>query len=73
MSETAAWARSFVDFCDGIEAAGLPEYARRGRLLARQLIESEEALAAERSARKAMQAEAERLREILLRQGGRRP
>lgn len=28
---------AFIAFCDGLEAAGMVEYARRGRVLAREL------------------------------------
>lgn len=30
----------FLAFCDGLEQAGLVEYARRGRVIARELAES---------------------------------
>ena len=30
----------FIAFCDGLEAAGMEEYARRGRMVARELAES---------------------------------
>jgi hypothetical protein len=30
----------FIEFCDGVEEAGLVEYGRRGRVLARDLLEA---------------------------------
>lgn len=36
---------AFIAFCDGLEAAGLEEYARRGRVIARELAASQERVA----------------------------
>ena len=36
---------AFIAFCDGLEAAGMVEYARRGRTLARELAASRERVA----------------------------
>jgi hypothetical protein len=65
-------AEEFVVFCDGAEEGGLVEYARRGRVVARLLLEAVDELAAERSARQAFQERAERLEELLLAYGSER-
>jgi hypothetical protein len=66
MSESAAdRARAFVEFLDGFEEGGFPEYARRGRLIADELERVAEELDAERSARRALQERCERQQEIL--------
>lgn len=58
-------AEAFVEFCDGAQAAGLPEYGRRGRRVAALLIEACDALDCERSARRALQERCERLQDIV--------
>jgi hypothetical protein len=63
-----AGARELLVFCDAIEEAGLPQLARRSRLVARDLLDALEQLAAERSARVALQERCERQQAIL---GGR--
>ena len=60
-------ARAFLDFCTGAEEGGLTEYACRGRMVARDLLGTLEALAVERSARVAIQARADRFEAIALR------
>jgi hypothetical protein len=52
--------RAFVDFCDGMEAAGVPEFARRGRVVADALERALAELEAERSGRVAAQETAQR-------------
>jgi hypothetical protein len=67
VSETAAdRARSFLVFCDGAEDSGSVAYARRGRDLARELLEALDQLEAERSVREALQARIARLEGLLL-------
>ena len=61
----AELARDFITFCDGLEEAGLVDYARRGRTIARELSEALDALAVERSARRAIQGQRDRLQEII--------
>jgi hypothetical protein len=51
-----ARAATFITFCDGADDMGHPEYARRGRVVARDLLRALDELAAERSARVAIQA-----------------
>jgi hypothetical protein len=63
-------AEDFIEFCNGLEEAGLPEFARRGRVVARLLIEAVDELDAERSARRAIQERAEGCEEILRRRAG---
>jgi hypothetical protein len=46
----------FLLFADGVEDAGLVEYARRARVVARDLDDALDELAAERSARVSIQA-----------------
>ena len=55
----------FVAFCDGLEEGGLPEYARRARIVARDLLEALDALEAERSVRVALQNRCEAQQELL--------
>lgn len=59
-------ALDFILFCDGVEDGGQVAYARRGRVIARALIETIEALDAERSARIALQRRIDTLERILL-------
>jgi hypothetical protein len=63
------WAEEFLAFCDGAEEGGLHEYARRGRAIARLLIEAADHVEAERSARRSFQERVERLEELLLERG----
>ena len=70
MTDARQRAGTFVAFCDGAEEAGLVDYAQRGRMIARDLIEALDQLDSERSARRAMQERAERLEEILVSRGG---
>jgi hypothetical protein len=69
VSDARQRAEAFVQFCDGMEEAGLGEYARRGRVVADDLLQALQALDAERSARRAIQERAERLEELLLARG----
>jgi hypothetical protein len=62
-----AEARSFFDFCEGLDGAQ-PEFARRGRLVARGAIESLYAVNTERSAARALKEARERAVGILGRQ-----
>ena len=39
-ADSVRFAEDFIEFCDGLEAAGQAEYARRGRVVARELIEA---------------------------------
>ena len=58
-------AQRFLDFCDGLEEGGMPEYARLGRVLARDLIRTHQELQAERSARQALQRRCNTQQELL--------
>jgi hypothetical protein len=58
-------AQNFVVFCDGLEQAGLTDYARRGRVVARDLPRACDELDAERSARRALQERCEAQQSIL--------
>jgi hypothetical protein len=65
-------AGEFIVFCDGVDAALLlgeaaPEFARRGRNLARVAIETAEVAASEQSCRRALQARIETLERIVAR------
>ncbi len=59
-------AGDFILFCDGLEAGGQAEYARRGRVIARHLLETLDELVAERSARVALQERLTRTEKTLL-------
>jgi len=61
----------FIAFCDGFEEAGFIDYARRGRAIALDLELTLRELAAERSARVAMQEARDRLLEVLQTRAGR--
>lgn len=66
-------ARRFRVFCDGLEASGAPgmhEYARRGRVIAVELLQALEQLDAESSARRAMQDRYEAVLPVLARLAG---
>ena len=58
MSETntALQARELIVFCDGFDEGGLyPQFSRRARMVARDLLDTLDMLDSERSARRAMQ------------------
>jgi hypothetical protein len=57
--------RAFVVFCDGAEQGGLVDYARRGRAVARLLLDAIDELEAERSVRVALQERCETQQAIL--------
>jgi hypothetical protein len=63
-------ARELIVFANGLEDAGHAETARRSRMVARDLLEACDELAAERSARVAIQAARDRCLAILARQAG---
>lgn len=58
-------AGDLIVFCDGAEEGSLPLYARRGRVVARDLLAALAALEAERSARRVLQERCETQQEIL--------
>jgi hypothetical protein len=58
-------AEDFMVFCDGLEEAGLHTYARRGRNIARHLIDTKRMLDATESVTKALRERIERLDAIL--------
>jgi hypothetical protein len=59
-------ARELIAFCDGLDESGLlPDFARRSRVVARELLENLDLLDAERSARRALQERCDRQQEIL--------
>ena len=60
-------ARDFILFCDGLEEAGLVDYARRGRNVARELEWAVPALLDERRLRVVMQQSRDEAREVLRR------
>jgi hypothetical protein len=60
-----ARARELVVWCDALSDAGLDETARRARVVARDALELVDALAAERSARRALQQRCEQQQAIL--------
>lgn len=59
-------ARDLILFADGLEEAGMVTYAQRARMVAHDTLDALQELAAERSARRAVQARAERLEQLLL-------
>jgi hypothetical protein len=61
--DVVARAKNFVVFCDGLEEAGMRFYARRGRTLARDVLELHTQLAAARTSLEAMTADRDRWRE----------
>lgn len=65
-----ARAKEAVEFSRGLDEAGLSEIARRHRVLAGDVLELAEALAAEQSARAAIQAARDNAVAILERQAG---
>ena len=60
-------ARELIVFADGAEEAGLVMYAQRARDVARDALRVAKDLRAERSVRASIQAERDRLREMLSR------
>ena len=64
-ADSVRFAEDFIEFCDGLEAAGQAEYARRGRVVARELIEAIGQLEAARSAIAALRERCEKQQEIL--------
>jgi hypothetical protein len=60
-------AERFIAFCDGLEEAGQADYARRGRLIADDLLRALTMLDSERSARQALQRRCEGQQAILAR------
>jgi hypothetical protein len=68
-AEAIERARELIVFADGVEEAGLPQYASRARMVAHDALELAEQLDAERSARQALQARLERTERLLLARG----
>jgi hypothetical protein len=64
-----ARARELIVWCDALTDVGLDETARLSRVVARDVLDLVEALAAERSARKAFQERVKRQEAIILRGG----
>jgi hypothetical protein len=58
-------ARELIEFCAGLDEAGLHEVARRSRMVARDVLDLADGLAAERSARVAIQEQRDRLVEFI--------
>ena len=59
-------ARELLVFCDGFDEGGLyPEFTRRARVVARDLLAVLDEFAAERSAREALQARCRRQQDLL--------
>jgi hypothetical protein len=54
-----------IVFADGLEQGGFEDYAQRARVVARETIWLADELAAERSARKAIQEQRDRLLELV--------
>jgi hypothetical protein len=65
MNDPGQDAKEFILFCDGIEEAGYAVYASRGRVVARELLATLDMLAAERSARVAIQERCKAQEQIL--------
>jgi hypothetical protein len=63
--DAAQCAHDLLVFCDALEEAGMPQLARRSRLVARDLLEALELLEAERSTRTALQERCRRQQAIL--------
>jgi hypothetical protein len=64
-------ARELIAFCDGFDEGGLyPEFTRRARMVARDMLELADQVDAERSARRAAQDGYRRALAILERQAG---
>jgi hypothetical protein len=58
-------ARDLIVFADGVEEGGLVEYARRARVVARDLLEALAALEASRSASDALKARCEKQQDLI--------
>lgn len=67
-----ALAQAFVAFCDGVQAAGMTDYAQRGRDIADRLVRALDDVAAEQSARIALQERIATLEAIVQRLHGER-
>ncbi len=63
--QAATAARELIVFADGLEQGGWGDYARRARLVARDALWALDELAAERSARQAVQQARDRLMDML--------
>lgn len=61
--------QEFIVFCNGLEAGGRVDLARRGRAVARGYIDALQQLESERCARITMQQNYERCLEIIRRNG----
>jgi hypothetical protein len=70
LAAAADRARALIAFTDGLEEPGLGETARRSRVVARDVLELAEALASERSARRASQADYKRCLDVLANAAG---
>jgi hypothetical protein len=64
-SQTRARAEALIEFCNGLEECGWVGFARRGRVVASELLDVLDMLAAERSVRVAYQARCEKLQGII--------
>jgi len=58
-------AREFVTFCDGMEACGFETFARRGRVVADDLLRALERLRSEHAARVKIREDHERALQLL--------
>jgi len=58
-------ALEFITFCDGVQEAGLEEYARRGRNIARSVLELYDMVGQERAVRQVLQARCEAQQNLL--------
>lgn len=63
VGEATQDARALIDFAAGAEEAGLVDYARRARRVAWTLLWALDELAAERSARRAVEGDRDRCRD----------
>ena len=63
--QAAQHAQELITFADGAEEAGLVDYARRARNVARETLWLVDQLQAERDARKTIQAARDRLLEMV--------
>ncbi len=65
MDDPEQRARDLIIFCDGLEHAGFADFSQRARTVARDLLKAAHDLRAEQSARVSIQAERDRLRDML--------
>ncbi len=65
MDDPEQRARDLIVFCDGLEHAGFQDFSQRARMVARDLLKAVHDLRMEQSARVAIQAERDRLRDML--------